>query len=284
MMDGKIRIRMISDARRPRVPRGTRRQRSGVAQTASTLSDRAAPILRGWGSAGVGGADKRANIANLATSAVASPASPGEVLQEKMERAVPVRRSLRRKYFVRNALLDVVGFSRKYQQRLVLCLPSESRNRSIIAARVKTSANSQESFLSSIRRQVRSQYAVWSRLHQPQSKYGRGDPEDYIVAAQLLRELGLSHAVVQPAASLRPVTLDESWTPPSGTDPCCVTVIMKRASRTGPSGVMKGGTLLAAPWSVASATCRSALDSVDSSIPGCCLRGRLCVALRATVA
>src|SRR2546430_16898709 len=51
-------------------------------------------------------------------------------------------------------------------------------------------------------------------------------------------------AILQPGASLRPVTTNRSWTPPSDT---------KRASRIGPFGTMNHGTVLVAPPALATA-------------------------------
>src|SRR5436305_11798408 len=66
-------------------------------------------------------------------------------------------------------------------------------------------------------------------------------------------------AILQPAASLRPVMTNRSWTPPSDT---------KRASRIGPFGTMNHGTVLVAP--PAPATAGSGLMAgLDPPTNGC---------------
>ena len=50
--------------------------------------------------------------------------------------------------------------------------------------------------------------------------------------------------MLQPTASARPEITNRSWTPPSGVP---FVRLMKRASRVGPLGVMKGGIELPEP-------------------------------------
>src|SRR5579871_1149990 len=59
--------------------------------------------------------------------------------------------------------------------------------------------------------------------------------------------------MVQPDASVRPVIVNRSCTPPSGV--FVPGTLMNRASRTGPFAVTKEGTVFVAPSRVATATC-----------------------------
>jgi hypothetical protein len=71
--------------------------------------------------------------------------------------------------------------------------------------------------------------------------------------------------MLQPGASLRPVITKRSCTPPSGVPSGLLT---KRASRTGPVAVTKGGNVFIAPCAVATWTCGLAAG-LDPPTDGC---------------
>src|SRR6266478_3530259 len=55
------------------------------------------------------------------------------VFRGVIEDATADSRTLIGEHFVRNTLLNIVGFARKNEQRFVLCLPAESRYQTVVA-------------------------------------------------------------------------------------------------------------------------------------------------------
>src|SRR5262249_50754965 len=69
----------------------------------------------------------------------------------------------------------------------------------------------------------------------------------------------------QPTASDRPVIVYRAWTPPSSAP---LEVLIKRASRMGPSAVINDGTAFVAPSNVASAPCGFCTECCGLVSPG----------------
>ena len=115
------------------------------------------------------------------------------------------------------------------QQRFVLRLPPEARNRPVVAVGIEASANPERALPRRIRCQFRPQCAFRTRFDQTQPKRRCGNPEGRLFAL-LKSGCWIAHAA---GASLRPVITNRSCTPPSGIPSA---LPRNRASRTGPSG------------------------------------------------
>jgi hypothetical protein len=130
--------------------------------------------------------------------------SVGDIIGDSGELAMRILLALLLEQLVRDAHLDVVGLAREHQQRLVLGLPSEPGNRSIIAIVVRVprdcpsrhgdvgAAHDAELVLSGgAVRLVRQNQTVRNLLDEPSAEGRRRNPEDHVVARSLHREVGL---------------------------------------------------------------------------------------------
>src|ERR1700693_3019282 len=87
--------------------------------------------------------------------------------------------------FVRDTLLNVVGFAREDEQRFVLRLPSEAGHGTIVAGGVQRALDTKSGTLRRSRTQVGLQGSIWRILYQPQPE-GRGwNAENYIPVGEL---------------------------------------------------------------------------------------------------
>ena len=132
--------------------------------------------------------------------------------------------------------LDVVGLGGEDQQRLVLCLPAEPADRSIVAVPVGTAADAEGLLARRVGVLIGQDRAIENLLDQPGAKGWCGNPDDEVlvralgrkvllpdVAASGLRvpgdhEEGVDHAVARPVGMVpeasfpdRAVPCDERW-------------------------------------------------------------------------
>src|SRR5882724_10905612 len=113
----------------------------------------------------------------------------GHVVGNRRDLAVRRLVTLLLKRLVGDPHLDVVGLAREDQQRLVLRLPAESRDRSVVAVPVRTPADSETGLRERAGAQVGDDRAVLDLLDQPGAEDRRGDPENDVVVVDLLLEV-----------------------------------------------------------------------------------------------
>ena len=115
----------------------------------------------------------------------------GDAFRSSVELAVRIAFALVLEEIVGDAHFDVVGFAGEQQQRLVLRLPAESRDRGVVSIDIEVSGNTQRSLLLGIGRQRRLKRAVRDVLHQAKSVHRCGYPKYNVVAGNLGRKIGL---------------------------------------------------------------------------------------------
>src|SRR5262245_15510057 len=79
---------------------------------------------------------------------------------------------------VADAHLDVVGLTREEQQRLVLCLPSETSDRAVVAVVVGSSTDPERALQGRVACGVARNSRVGNLFHQTQSERWGRNPED----------------------------------------------------------------------------------------------------------
>ena len=171
--------------------------------------------------------------------------------------------ALGREQLVGDAHLDVVGLAGEQQQRLVLRLPAEPRDRAVVAVVVGLAADGAAGTGSSARPRIpRPAFAaaLAARLARiaesgicsirPAPNTGVGMRKITLWLATCVAKSGC--ASVQPVAPTRPVIVKSAWTPPSGVPSGLRT---KRASRTGPFAERKDGMMSVPPSAFANAIC-----------------------------
>ena len=157
---------------------------------------------------------------------------------------------------------DVVGLAGEQQQRLVLPLPAEPRDRAVVAVVVglprdraagemvvRPPADAERLRADAVAARFASQRRVRDHFDQPGTEHRRRNAEDHVVVGELGGEVRLLQRA-RPAPG-RPVIVNSAWTPPSG-EPSRFQ--MNLASRTGPFTDRNDGTVSPPPF-VANATC-----------------------------
>src|SRR5262249_14246944 len=124
-----------------------------------------------------------------------------------------------REELVADALLDVVGLSGEQQERFVLSLPAEARDRSVIAIAVRIAGGQEplrlpedpeRGFRRGVGRLVGDDGGVRDRFDESQAECRRGNAEDHVVASHLSSEVLLLDRAARGVAGLvDPATDDE---------------------------------------------------------------------------
>ena len=146
-------------------------------------------------------------------SAVPVEVEVGCVLGRGVELAAWRLIALGGEHLVGDADLHVVGLAGKYLQRFVLRLPAKTSDSAVIAAGVRLSANAQLTFLLLIAAHVGEDGSVGDLLIRPPPKTGVGMRKIRSPSCAASAKLGCE--MLQPGASMRPVMVNRSCTPPS---------------------------------------------------------------------
>src|SRR5258705_1056434 len=202
-----IRKRHARAGRKPPRNHGPRGKRRRMAMRASNLRKRRLPPLarrrRSRGSRRRQHPHKIRKPLNIRKPPRARPtAAPGSsremqrVLRSRIEQAPRRLIALLREQLARHSHLHVVRLARKQQQRLVLRLPTESRNRPVVRVavhvpaqvRVRMSVNSHRRFSRRVRLHVRKDRRIRNGFDQPRPKYGRRYTENNVRIPALPRK------------------------------------------------------------------------------------------------
>src|SRR5439155_15577360 len=84
--------------------------------------------------------------------------------------------------------LDVVGLTREQQERLVLRLPAEPRDRSVVTVLVRVAGDTERRLDERVRVAVGENGPVRNLLDQPAAERRRRDPEANVASRELGRE------------------------------------------------------------------------------------------------
>ena len=222
-MDRKVGIGMIGHARHSRIRRVLgARQRWRMAQRASYRYERRLAPNLGCGCRGrsrrsrqphkrceIDGVGRHLRCRAGRARRIVRIQNIRGILRRRVVNAARNRGALIREYFIRYALLHVVGLARENQQGLVLRLPPESGDRSVVSAGVQSPADPQLAFLRLIHRQVRLQDGVRSVLYQPKTeRWSRNGVENHIMIGELESRKSWYCAISQPFASDRPLIVN----------------------------------------------------------------------------
>src|SRR6516164_10378809 len=121
----------------------------------------------------------------------------GAVLWHSVVLATRIGLAFIGKGFVGRSLFDIISFAGEDQQRFVLRLPAESRDRSVIGAAVEFTGNTQRPGEGTICRQCRFEIAVGHVFDKAQPKYGCRNTKHDVFLGHRSGEVWLLYAAVQ---------------------------------------------------------------------------------------
>ena len=177
----------------------------------------------------------------------------GHVVGHRGELAGGVLVALLLERLVGDAHLDVVGLTREDQQGLVLGLPAEPGDRSIVAVAIARPLMPRLCLVNESAARLLRMVVSESCSMSPAPKVGVGIRKMMLRFATCLSKSSCTavQALALPVSSTRPLITNRPWTPPSRLPSG---LNWNRASRIGPSRLTKDGTLFLAPKAVAMAT------------------------------